>query len=550
MKYVFIAVGGSGTKVAEALVNLLGVGFPTRTGAGGLTSEGDTLEIWRLDPDASSGAADSLQACVDAYTSMQEQLGGKWAMEVDPVIRHLDPLRLQQHGGVENQVRTLEGILNSGYGGRIKSDPFLRLFYESKDLEVKIDRGFYQKPFIGAPVMAVFSDTLTDETTHGGGQCRLNHHESLAVRFFLCGSLHGGTGACGVPIMGKFLKGRKRDKDLNKWRIGACLLAPYSLPPEPPFGPVRDGEPVTDSLVTERMRAYGSEKAFLGLTPEEQRELTKQILLGFYADPRDMPERTRQALLYYQDHAGDCFDELYLVSKPEPDQLLTWSNGGKSQSNPLNSAEVVAALSALNFFADPDADRKGYLVGTSTTTLDPHRMRLRDLPLYRVAGRPVDPERVILATAAMYHSVLHEIPWADETRRWGSYIALSSIYKNDDDRKRRDHAHYQAALGLLASFIAALVYPDRTLGWSEDDAAALGKFLSNNEAVYGALSEKMQKRGWRDIRAKEPLPLGNSSVSVSAYEFGAWRPDGEFTRGEYLRHVWQQLFTKDEDLEA
>ena len=444
MKYLFIAVGGSGTKVAEALVNLLAVGFPTRAGAGGLTSEGDTLEIWRLDPDASSGAADSLQACVDAYTKMQEHLGGKWAVEVDSVIRHLDPLRLPQADSADNQVRTLEGILCSGYGAKISSDPFLRLFYEPKDLEVKIDRGFYQKPFIGAPVMAVFSDSLTDETTHGGAQCRLNHHESLAVRFFLCGSLHGGTGACGVPIMGKFLKGRKKEKDLNKWRVGACLLAPYSLPPEPPFGPLRDGEQVTDALVTERMRAYSSEKAFLGLTPEEQRELTKQILLGFYADPRDMPERTRQALLYYQDHAGDCFDELYLVGKPEPDQLLTWSNGGKSQSNPLNSAEVVAALSALNFFADPDANRKGYLVGTSTTTLDSHKMHLRDLPHYRVDGQNIDPERVFLAAAAVHHAVLHEIPWDVEARGWNKSITLSAVYKNDEDRKNRDRSLYEA----------------------------------------------------------------------------------------------------------
>jgi hypothetical protein len=332
MKYVFIAVGGSGTKVAESLVNLLAIGFPIRVSQTStsearekttdeFTSYGDTLEIWRLDPDGSSGAADALQNCVDAYQKLQGHLGSGWALEIDPVIRHLDPLRLPQAAATDNQVKTLEGILCSNYG-KASSDPFMRLFYEPKDLEVKIDRGFYQKPFIGAAIMAVFAESLKDENSEGGSKCRLNHHESVDVRFLLCGSLHGGTGACGVPIMGKYLKDRKKEKDLNKWRIGACLLAPYNLPPQPPFGQLQDDEQLTNALVMDRLRAYANEKAFAGLAIEEQKELTKQILLGFYANPEDMIARTRQGLLYYQDHASDCFDELYILGKPEPDPAV------------------------------------------------------------------------------------------------------------------------------------------------------------------------------------------------------------------------------------
>src|SRR5712692_6137355 len=121
MKYVFIAVGGSGTKVAESLVNLLAIGFPIRVSQTSVsearenttsefTSYGDTLEIWRLDPDGSSGAADALQNCVDAYQKLQGHLGSGWALEIDPVIRHLDPLRLPQAVPTDNQVKTLEGI--------------------------------------------------------------------------------------------------------------------------------------------------------------------------------------------------------------------------------------------------------------------------------------------------------------------------------------------------------------------------------------------------------------------------------------------------------
>jgi hypothetical protein len=75
MKNVFVAVGGSGAKVAEALVRLLAVGFPTRRDGSTYTSAGDSLQIWRVDPDRSSGAAVALQQCIKEYVELQKYLG-------------------------------------------------------------------------------------------------------------------------------------------------------------------------------------------------------------------------------------------------------------------------------------------------------------------------------------------------------------------------------------------------------------------------------------------------------------------------------------------
>src|ERR1051326_1651455 len=164
MRNVFIAVGGSGTKVAEALVRLLAIGFPTRKENGILTSAGDSLQIWRLDPDLNSGAAISLLNHLKDYEELQSLLNGdnkipgiaasRWAMEIDTHVRHLDPLQLPRVTESDNSLKTLEGMLDSRYGRIKKSLPFLAPFYEKKDLAVEIDRGFYQKPFIGAAVMA------------------------------------------------------------------------------------------------------------------------------------------------------------------------------------------------------------------------------------------------------------------------------------------------------------------------------------------------------------------------------------------------------------
>ncbi|HEV7398393.1 MAG TPA: hypothetical protein VGN86_17910 [Pyrinomonadaceae bacterium] len=291
MRNVFIAVGGSGTKVAEALVRLLAIGFPTHRENGVLTSAGNSLQIWRLDPDRNSGAAVALGNCLKDYEELQGLLNGKpaatglassrWAMDIDTRVRHLDPLQLPRVSDSDNVVKKLGGILDSRYGGGIKSSlPFLAPFYEKKDLEVEIDRGFYQKPFIGAAVMAVFAESLNDENSPGGKACSLTGFQNTSTNFFLCGSLHGGTGACGVPVMGKYLGSLKRNNQSWDWRVGACLLTPYCVPPQPPFGALREGHPSTPQI-DDLVKEHGDKPAFAGLTIEDKRKLVEQILLGF-----------------------------------------------------------------------------------------------------------------------------------------------------------------------------------------------------------------------------------------------------------------------------
>ncbi len=556
MKFILIAVGGSGTKVADALVSLLAIGFPTNQGNSGLDSEGDVLEIWRLDPDGSSGAADALQQSVDHYNSLQQELEGKWGLTIDPEIRHLDPLKLEN--GANNKIKTLEGILNSGYEGATSSRPFLDLFYQQKDLEVTIDRGFYQKPFIGSAVMAVFADTLKDGNSSGGSQCRMTYHETLDVRFFLCGSLHGGTGACGVPIMGKYLRDvRNSMQQANRWQIGACLLTPYATPPDPPFNRLEDEELLTEELITERVQQYANTEAFKGLSSGEQRELAKQILLGFYAEPREMITRAGQGLLYYQDHAGDCFDALYLAGKPAPDELKNWSNGGKSQRNPSNSAETIAALAALDFFSAKNPKQSGYIVGTSTPTLHSGQTRLSDLPHYRVGNVDVDPERAFLAFATAFHCLFHEVRWDSDVAQWNrkSLPALKQHYSRDEERKKRDLQHFQLAANHLIHFVASLLSPDRALGWSADMATAIDRFISADKAVYETICRWMEKKGFMSDRPRQPLWIDRWQIEVTAFEFGTWAPNADdFTRGEYLRHLWQKVYEKTPttrpDLEA
>jgi hypothetical protein len=555
MKNVFIAVGGSGAKVAESLVRLLGVGFPTHKDEKGMwTSAGRSLQIWRVDPDGSSGAAASLQECVDQYSALQQQLGSdagdvgsRWAMDVAPRVRHLNPLDLPSMGFGDNHAPTLRGILDSTYSsaqGRVNSSAaILSSFYESKDLDVEIDRGFYQKPFIGAAVMATYADSLQDTNSPGGRACNLSAFNNNATNFFLCGSLHGGTGACGVPVMGRYLSSQKQSN--NDWRIGACLLTPYSRPPQPPFRPLPEGHTLGDRDLENLLRAHAEHPAFKELgTPEQREKLARQILDGFFADPDAMEQRARQGLAYYRDHAADYFDELYVVGKPEPDTLAVWSNGGSSQRNPPNSAEVVAALAALNFFAQARTGGEDtYVIGTTPGQVASGAMSLGNLPSYKAAGVEIEAEKAFLATAATTFLLLNAIPWGKSVSAWGRECpALYAHYDGNDLRKGEDLNFFRNAAATLAGFVMQTLDRAHTVGWNGEDAAALWPYFSGDPRAQEDLLSSVQKR-MMSSEAKGILSLGETALKLTTFDFNKLcNLDKGFTRGEYLRHMWSHLF--------
>jgi hypothetical protein len=325
------------------------------------------------------------------------------------------------------------------------------------------------------------------------------------------------------------------------------------VPPQPPFQSLREGEEVNDRIVDDLLDMHKDSPAFSELTPEKKRELVKQILNGFYADPDDMEARARQGLSYYKDYSAEYFDELYLVGKPEPDKLKVWSNGGSSQRNPLNSAETVAALSALNFFSGAGTGaQQTYMIGASTHDLDSQKMSLRHLPKYRLSqqdgGDEIDPEKVFLATSVLHHLIQQQIRWDVPAKGWTRIDGLRQVYMNNEQKKEIDRQHYAKAMESLAAAMMSIIDPSRTLGWDGSDIAQVYEYLSGDAAKVREVSEKMAKR-LMSSEAKGSLNLGHSTLKMTAIEFGTWFPSGtQFSRGEYLRHVWSQLYSRAKDV--
>ena len=81
---------------------------------------------------------------------------------------------------------------------------------------------------------------------------------------------------------------RKRANPAWGWRVGACLLSPYSVPPQPPFEALREGAAITDQEKEALLRDHADDPAFAGLATERLR-FTQPQLAPDLADQREWP---------------------------------------------------------------------------------------------------------------------------------------------------------------------------------------------------------------------------------------------------------------------
>ncbi len=551
MKFIFVAIGGSGTKVAEALVTLLGLGFPTHKAGDALTSVGDELEIWRVDPDQSSGANNTLAQRVSAYGQLKAALEEGWSVKLTEEVKKLNPLNLPQADTLDNVTPSIKGVLNSY--SKDETQLFLDLFYTEAEQNENISRGFYQKPFIGASIMAIYADSLPQRAAQLG--LNLANLTTTEARFFICGSLHGGTGASGVPVFGRFLK--EQNTHNSNWKIGACLLAPYCNPPQP-FISEKDAKTLT---TREQILGWFKSKEQqsaneLFSNDDEKVDAVLQIAKGFYARNSELIDRSKHNLKYYDQILMKYFDQVYVVGKDKRDTLLRWSNGGANQDNPLNSAEVVAALTALHFFAEnsPPVGPGNYIVASShdvgSAPITEEGMGLFHLPNYKVGGQLVVPEKVVLATILTALLISYEHPWPanGQDEAWIGDRKLGEVYQKNPNRKAEDGIRFLEATSVLEQLARTLVGHENveSMGWKKHVWDEISKNLPVGKEAAVARLNDLTKRWF----GKPDVPkLGGNKWPVDFAAFRSWvlPQDASFNRGIYFRSVWAKIY---ESIEA
>src|SRR5262249_24837752 len=189
---------------------------------------------------------------------------------------------------------------------------FIGLFYESADLQMKLVKGYRGRPSVGS--ITLISDLKRTANTPGKGlQEMLNairtQLKSDAARVFVFGSVFGGTGAAGLPIVPELIGAEFGDKtDSEKLRFGCAMMAPYFTFP-----------PGSDDIE--------------GPTPDS----------GLHQ------VATQAALLHYS-HVPPGYQHVYIVGAPQLyESPVGHQAGGEEQENDPHYAEIIAALAARDF---------------------------------------------------------------------------------------------------------------------------------------------------------------------------------------------------------
>lgn len=316
--YVF-AIGGSGERVMKSLVMMLAAGMPI--GARRL------CPVF-VDNDVQSNALTTCLDLINYYRSNPKsdktdkvglhELCNNGDAEKVPSFAHVEiakPVILNVAG---NQIGNLDKIIGHLDTKKQFEDAVLEernLLFTQDDLDMPLTVGFVGNPNIGSVVLNslslqsdAFKTIYTDASTGDG--------------VFVIGSLFGGTGAAGFPlIINKF----RSDDNTHCPLLGGVAVLPYFS--------VKVGDQTQGQIDTKR----------------------------FDVNSDTFTSKTRAALMYYDEYMRDM-DYMYYVGDNGKRSLYEHYVGGEKQENPYNMIEVMAAMSVVNFSQKPTGAERGQVV--------------------------------------------------------------------------------------------------------------------------------------------------------------------------------------------
>jgi hypothetical protein len=311
-QYYLVGIGGTGAKCVEAALHLFAAGLGP-----------ESVNVCFIDADIGNGnlaraeeTRQRYEAAYDALHAEDGRLSGACrllATKVSPLGDNpvWSPAPSGENG---DTLQTLfKRSLMPGDDGAL----FDALFQSRSgngcpgEQGMSLKEGFRGRPSVGAAVIQAMANS--GNATWQALEKAVARGKSEPVRIFLFGSIFGGTGAAGFPVVARLLRQvQKREEMTAGVEISGALLLPYFRFQHPP---------------TEGGRIIA-------------------------ADPDLFIEQTRGALDYYYrlSRQEDVLDSLYLVGWPNLIEVPQTATGGKWQRNPPLLPELYAALAAVRFF--------------------------------------------------------------------------------------------------------------------------------------------------------------------------------------------------------
>lgn len=301
-----VAIGGSGERVMRSLIMML---------TSGVKVNAECVIPVFIENDVESHA---LNSCLNllAYYKSSEGTG----LGVHTIYKRLgdqretwptfcrteigDPILLNSAG---DSIGTLQNVIGLTYDDK---DATLTSIAEERDLLFTLDDlnmplsvGFVGNPNIGSVVLN--SKSLGTKAFDD-----LRTHFSADDGVIVVGSLFGGTGAAGIPLV---INSINRMDANQRPTLGVVALLPYF---------------VTNQSNHKKIHIIDTTK------------------YDVQSDAFDA--KTRAALMYYADYMTDV-DFMYYVGDSKAKDVYTHCVGGKDQDNRAHLVEVMSALSVIDF---------------------------------------------------------------------------------------------------------------------------------------------------------------------------------------------------------
>lgn len=322
MSYYVIGIGGTGAKCVEAFIHLC---------AAGLMPDNRSFFALFVDPDGSNGSLQRAGGLLQNYYDCRQLSLGS----TDLFKSGVRIARPDIWSPLQNKPSRLDEFFNYNTLDSGAANLF-DVLYSPKEKQTALDYGFRGHPSIGAAVMAAAVKLGGEEPWASmRDQINLDVKANDGAKVILFGSIFGGTGASGVPTIGRLVNNEFSRTKIDRFKMGSVLMLPYFS-----FDPVKG----------ERMRVDAD-----------------TFLLS-----------TQSALKYYhnQDELRVC-DAVYLLGNETLKPMRNSSIGGQAQDNEPHLLEMYAALAAVHFFANDNVNGYPHVAREA-----PDRTTWPDLPYF------------------------------------------------------------------------------------------------------------------------------------------------------------------------
>ena len=313
MAAYIIAIGGTGAKVAEAIVHAGAAGMFTKR-----SESTEDVQILFVDPDKGNGNSRVATRTIEIYKKCQnlfnsnqnipwmgtkiESLGGSSPFnKADERLR--DYFKYDNYSDEKTKIRHLFDVL-----------------YTKGERDLKLHEGFRGRPAIGAAIMSLINNQSAWSTLEN--KIRDDISGRRKPKIFLCGSIFGGTGASGFPTLARLIAEEFNiDNNSKSFKLGGLLMLPYFQFPVP-------------------------------------RNLNEQTEI--YARSEEFILKTKAALDYYGNQRLKL-DKVYLLGTQNLTNIDNFSTGGSSQCNQPHFLELFAAGAFREFLFKEESNQLGLL---------------------------------------------------------------------------------------------------------------------------------------------------------------------------------------------